>query len=172
MAAISLTIPPDRSRSDCALRHAVTLKDLKDSRQGGRPPGLEVDDVLAGDIGFEVRKGDIVHPDRQEEIGDLVAALHRDGEVDFVFHALLVQGGGGNDEDEFRRVMANGVFDVVPEQLPADQLGDIRPDFIAGAGELNAKPSDEIVLLRIGMADEDEATAGSGGRWRRWQGHG
>ncbi len=92
--------------------------------------------------------------------------------MDFVFHALLVQGGGGNDEDEFRRVMANGLFDVVPEQLPADQLGDIRPDFIACAGELNAEPSDEIVLLRIGMADKDEATAGSGVRLRRWRGHG
>jgi hypothetical protein len=94
------------------------------------------------------------------------------GEVDFVFHTLLVQGCGGNDEDEFRCVMPNGLFDVVPEQLPADQLGDIRPDFIAGAGELNAEPFYEVVLLRVGMADEDEATAWSCGRLRRWRGHG
>ncbi len=60
--------------------------------------------------------------------------------------------------------MADGVFDVVPKYLPADQLRHIGPDLVAGVGELDAQPEHKIILLGIGMANEDETPRGSGTR--------
>lgn len=65
-----------------------------------------------------------------------------------------------NYEHELDRPFPQRVLDASPERRPAGEIEDIGPDLIAEPRQLGPEPAHEIVVVRCGVADEDDITVG------------
>lgn len=72
--------------------------------------------------------------------------------------AAVIATGFRNHEHDLARPLAQRVLDAGPRRCPARKIKDVGPDLVTKARQPRYKPTDELVIVRSGMTNEDVIT--------------
>lgn len=138
-------------------RHVGGVERVEQFNEFRTPALAEIDGVELVHEDRKVGEGDAVDPNRDDEAWVRQRFPHRVGHGELVSYplALGIDALSRGNEDDLAGVLPKRVLDRAPERRSALQAEHVRPYFVAVARKSRAEPTDKIVVVRRGVADEN-----------------